>query len=202
VILLASQHSWEPNSHLSSSGQSTLCRLSLLLQGRCPAVWSSDPPPEFWSQNPPCRLTLLWQGMCPGVWVSALPPGWGWSPDGTLTKKLCCFYHPHALRGSGGPGCSRGPAAWRVLWCPRHPRPGSCRRWPLLGSEGRWRMAGGRGVGPTRMDPSLWSYGVPLSLFLLAQDPLWFFGANVSFHSPVILRWSRGPAAWRALWSP
>jgi hypothetical protein len=72
------QHSWESNSHLSSSSQSTLCRQALLLQGRYPAVWSSDPPPEFWGQNSPCRLTLLWQGMCPGVWVSALPPGWGW----------------------------------------------------------------------------------------------------------------------------
>jgi hypothetical protein len=69
------QDSCECNSHLSSSGQSTLCREALLLHGRCPAVWSSDPPPEFWGQNPPCRLTLLWQGMCPGVWVSALPPG-------------------------------------------------------------------------------------------------------------------------------
>jgi hypothetical protein len=69
------QHSWESNSHLSSSSQSTLCRQALLLQGRYPAVWSSDPPPEFWGQNSPCRLTLLWQGMCPGVWVSALPPG-------------------------------------------------------------------------------------------------------------------------------
>ena len=30
--------------------------------------------------------------------------------------------------------------------------------------------------------------GVPLSLFLLAQDPLPFFGADVAFHSPVTLR--------------
>ena len=29
-------------------------------------------------------------------------------------------------------------------------------------------------VAPTRMDPSLWLGGVPLSLFLLAQDPLRF----------------------------
>jgi hypothetical protein len=32
------QHSWESSSHLSSSGQSTLCRQPLLLKGRCPAV--------------------------------------------------------------------------------------------------------------------------------------------------------------------
>jgi hypothetical protein len=31
----------------------------------------------------------------------------------------------------------------------------------------------------------LWSGGVPQSLFLLAQDPPGFFGANVAFHSPV-----------------
>jgi hypothetical protein len=67
--------------------------------------------------------------MCPGVWVSALPPGWGWRPQGTLTKKLCCFYSPSALRWLGGPGCARGPAVWRVLWCPRSPRLDSCKRW-------------------------------------------------------------------------
>ena len=79
LILLDSvsigQHSWESNSHLSPSGQSTLGRQALLLQGRCPEVWNSDPPPDFWGQSPPCRPTLLWQGRCPGVWVSALPPG-------------------------------------------------------------------------------------------------------------------------------
>jgi hypothetical protein len=99
------QHSWESNSHLSSSSQSTLCRQALLFQGRCPAVWSSDPPPECWCQNSPRKQTLLWQGMCQVVWVSAPPPGWGWRPDWTLTKKLCCFYHPRAIRWSGGPGC-------------------------------------------------------------------------------------------------
>jgi hypothetical protein len=61
--------------------------------------------------------------MCPGVWVSAPPPGWGWRPNWTLTKKLCCFYLPHALRWSGGPGCARCPMGWRVLWCPRCPWP-------------------------------------------------------------------------------
>ena len=37
-------------------------------------------------------------------------------------------------------------------------------------------------------NPSLWSSAVPPSLFLLAQDPLQFFGADVAFHSPVIPR--------------
>lgn len=46
-----------------------------------------------------------------------------------------------------------------------------------------WKMAG---LAPTGMDPSLWSSGVPLSLFLVSQDPLRFFGADVVFHSPVI----------------
>jgi hypothetical protein len=98
--------------------------------------------------------------MCPGVWVSALPPGWGWRPKGTLTKKLCCFYRPSAHRWSGGPGCARGPAAWRVFWCPRRPQ------WGLP-----QKMVG---LAPTWMDPSLWSGGVLLFLFLLAQDPLDF----------------------------
>jgi hypothetical protein len=123
------QHSWEFNSHLSPSGQSTLCRQALLLQGRCPKVWSSDPPPESWGQSHPCRPILLWQARCPGVWVSALPPGWGWRPDWKLSKKLCCFCCPRALQWSQGPGCARGPAAWRAPWGPRCPRPDSHRRW-------------------------------------------------------------------------
>ena len=42
------------------------------------------------------------------------------------------------------------------------------------------------GLATTWMDPSLWLGGVPLSLFLQAQDPLWFFGVDVAFHSPMI----------------
>jgi hypothetical protein len=189
--------------------------------------------------------------MCPQIWVSALPPGWGWRPEGTLTKKLCCFYHPQAFRWSWGPGCAR------VLCCPTCPRPDSCRRWwgwpqpewtPASGKAGflcpcscwhktlcdswcwcfvlltrdpevllrswssestleplvastrlRRKMAV---VSPTAIDPSLWSGGVHLSLLLLEQDPQRFYGADAAFHSPVFLRWSRGPAAWRALWRP
>jgi hypothetical protein len=108
------KHSWESNSHLSSRGQSTLCRQALVLQGRSPEVWSSDPPPESWSQNPPCRPTLLWQGRCPGIWVPALPPGWGWRLDVILYMKLCCFCYPCALRRSWDPGCARGPEVWWV----------------------------------------------------------------------------------------
>ena len=56
----------------------------------------------------------------------------------------------------------------------------------LTASAGlRRRMAGVALIG---MDPSLWSGGVPPSLFLLPQDPLRFFGADVAFHSPVIPR--------------
>jgi hypothetical protein len=53
--------------------------------------------PESQDQNPLWRPTLLWQGRCPEVWVSALPPGWGWRPKGPLSKKLSCFWCPHAL---------------------------------------------------------------------------------------------------------
>jgi hypothetical protein len=45
------------------------------------------------------------------------------------------------------------------------------------------RLGGG---GMTGKDPSLWLGGIPLSLFLPAQDPPKFFGADVVFHSPVI----------------
>jgi hypothetical protein len=44
------------------------------------------------------------------------------------------------------------------------------------------------GLAPTRMDFSLWSSGIPLSLFLLVQDLLRFFGTDIAFLSPVIQR--------------
>ena len=43
-------------------------------------------------------------------------------------------------------------------------------------------------AGPDQKNPSLWSGRVSLSLFLLAQDPLQFFRADVAFHSSVIQR--------------
>jgi hypothetical protein len=41
------QQSWESNSHLTSSGQSTVCRQALPLQGRCTGIWHSDLPPGW-----------------------------------------------------------------------------------------------------------------------------------------------------------
>jgi hypothetical protein len=38
------------------------------------------------------------------------------------------------------------------------------------------------GLALTGKDPILWLGVVPLSLFLLAQDPLRFFRADVAFH--------------------
>ena len=78
---------------------------------------------------------------------------------------------------------------WRVLW--------------VLGSL-CWVQEEYRGLAPTRMNPSFWSFRVPLSLVQLAQDPLGFFGADVLFHSPMILRsWvASGPVEWRDLWVP
>jgi hypothetical protein len=110
--------------------------------------------------------------------VSALPPGWGWRPNGTLTKKLCCFYRPCALRWSRGPGCARGPVAWRVLWCPRSLWPSSCRRcpgWP----QPEWIPASGQA-----------GFLCPCSCWY-KKDPLQFFEADVAFHSPIIPRWPR-----------
>ena len=50
------------------------------------------------------------------------------------------------------------------------------------------RTEDGTVVAPTRMNPRRWLCGCPLSLFLLAQDPLGFFGIAVVFHSPVIFQ--------------
>jgi hypothetical protein len=71
--------------------------------------------PESQSVSPSWRLTLLWQGECPEVWVSVLSPGWGWRPEGTLSKKLCCFCDPCALHCglvSEFPGIQDGTLTW------------------------------------------------------------------------------------------
>ena len=52
------------------------------------------------------------------------------------------------------------------------------------------------------MDPRLWWGGVPLSLFLLAEDPPQFFGADVVFHSihyPEVLWYGEHSGALSAL---
>ena len=55
---------------------------------------------------------------------------------------------------------------------------------PSVASAGlKRKMAGGAQM---EKDLSLWSGGVPLFLFLPAQDPLQFLGADVVFHLPVI----------------
>ena len=73
VILLATVStpgSWTLSlSLLNPSGQSTLCRQALLLQGRCTDIWSSS-----------------------------LSAGWRWRPKETLSKKVCCFCVPCTLR--------------------------------------------------------------------------------------------------------
>jgi hypothetical protein len=184
VILLASVST--PGSRILSWGAVVKALSAGKFSSFSAGVQQSGALIYFWDQNSPCRPTLLWQGLCPRVWVSTLPPSWGWRPKGTLTKKLCCFYCPYALRWSGGSGCARGPAAWRVLWCHRHPRPGSHRRW--------------RGWSQPEWIPASGGVGLLCPCFLLAQYPSQFFGADFEFHSPVIPRWSWDPAEWRALW--
>ena len=49
-----------------------------------------------------------------------------------------------------------------------------------------WVQVEDGGAVSTRKCPSLWLGRVPLSLFLLAQDPPRFFGADAVFHSPVM----------------
>jgi hypothetical protein len=72
----------------------------LLLRPTCSPIWIGlweTQDTRRWShlspqgKSPPWRLTPLWQGRCTEVWVSALPSGWGWRPEESLSKKLCCF---------------------------------------------------------------------------------------------------------------
>jgi hypothetical protein len=170
------QHSWESNSLLSPSSQSILCRQALLLQGRCTEVWSS-----------------------------ALPPGWRWSPEGALSKKLCCFCLPcvscedQSLRDWGYKmvlsleSWGQSPLwRWTLLSDPR-----------ILGVLGHLQHGessgdggtvchvpaqGGPGLVPTRRNPSRWAVGFSVSLFLLTQARPGCFGTDIVFHSPVILR--------------
>jgi hypothetical protein len=128
------QQSWEFSSLLSLSGQSTLSRQALLLQGRCTEVWSSDCSLTCsGGQSPPGWTPLLWQGRCPDVW----------SPKQSLSQKLCCFclsynlycfcsQHSHLLRlvseglrtQDGSLTCSSSqspPRQTPVLWQVRCP---------------------------------------------------------------------------------
>jgi hypothetical protein len=171
-------HSRESNSHLSSSGQSTLCRQALLLQGRCPALWSSDLPPESWGQSPPCQLTLLWQKGTQGSgsqWcLLAEDKGQkGPCPRSSVASVANMLSSDHEVLS-----VLEVLLIWRVLWGPICPLLHECSRW--------------QGLALTWMDPSLLSGGVPPSPFLVEQDPPRFFGADASFHSLIIPRWSQG----------
>jgi hypothetical protein len=143
--------------------------------------------------------------MCTEVSTSALPPGWRWRPEGTLSKKLCCFCSLCALLHglvSERPGYKmvlsseirgQGPL-WRLpllinpkilgvlghLWCGES----SGNRRTIC-----WVSAqGGPGLAPTRTNLCHWSGGFPVSLFLMAQAPPGCFGTDVAFHSSVIPR--------------
>jgi hypothetical protein len=60
----------------------------------------------------------------------------------------------------------------------------------------------GEGDGPDWNGSQTLVGQVPLPLFLLAQEPPMILSADAVFHSPVILKWSQGPAAWRGLSCP
>jgi hypothetical protein len=165
--------------------------------------------------------------MCQGVWVSASPPGedeglrglWSRSSVASITHMLSgdqevldvlgvlwrgessgaliALSRVQAEDGGTGPNpCSWGDS--EVLQWGEYSRTLNSLHWAQK-EDGR---GAGVGVAPTGTDPSLLSGRVPLFLFLLAQDPPRFFGAEVVFHSPLIPRWSWGSEVWRALWSP
>jgi hypothetical protein len=76
------QQTWETSSILSFSGQSTLCRQALLMQGRCPDIWCSNLPPGR-SCVPLARgLKIPWGILCGSLRVSGDSSGkepWCWS---------------------------------------------------------------------------------------------------------------------------
>jgi hypothetical protein len=107
------QQTWESSSLLSLSGQSTLCRQALLLQGKCPDIWL-----KMKAQNRACRRRCVSSAVCtltctdwsprdrghkmalsPALVVRALlgrylfsgGDGGVRSPKRGLFQKLCCF---------------------------------------------------------------------------------------------------------------
>jgi hypothetical protein len=155
------------NSLLIPNCQNTLCRQALLLQGRSSEVWSSDPPPDSWGQSLPWRLNLLWQGKCPGVWTSALSPGWWWRPEGTLSKMICCS----AAQVLSKCFCELLPC------CCRSESLGFCFVLSCFGlfwfDWSQWYQDSGCARACL----------FPLTLLLLAQDPLGFFGQALVEHA-------------------
>jgi hypothetical protein len=148
VIMLASIS--RPG-RLSFSGQSTLCRQALLLQGSCPDIWCFNLPPGR-SCVPLSRgLRILWQILCGSLWVSGDYPGQGpwcfsgpegtWDPDQAgLSASLInavsgperdwigagTVFHSLEVLGSRGGSCV-GPCG-----CPETPRardPGAAVGW-------------------------------------------------------------------------
>jgi hypothetical protein len=103
------QQTWETSSLLSFSGQSTLCRQALLLQGRCPDIWCSDLPPGR-SCIPLIRVPKIPWKVLWGLW--GFPPtlrprcvGAGTDRKGLVTLVRPGFLFPYVI-------LSRVPHDW------------------------------------------------------------------------------------------
>jgi hypothetical protein len=71
------QQTWETSSILSFSGQRTLCRQALLLQGRCPDIWCLNLPPGRSCFPLTIGFNIPWKVLCGSLWVSGDSPGQG-----------------------------------------------------------------------------------------------------------------------------
>jgi hypothetical protein len=103
-------------------------------------------------------------------WVGFLCPYSCWHKTlwGFLEQMLCSTH-----QWSQDPRWAKVPAVCRVLWGLWDPLPSLRLRWCRAGTDGN------------KPQPLVSEF--PFSLFLLAQDPLGFWGTDV-FHSPVIPR--------------
>jgi hypothetical protein len=169
---------------MSSSGQSTLWRQALLFQGRCPTVWSL---------------------------IHLRSSGVGTLPVGQLSSGKECVQGSgsqlHLLAEDEGP---TGPWPRCSVASIAHILSGDQEVLSVIGvlqpgdSSGALDTLGQFQAEDGWAGPDLnWSQPlVGWGSFLPAPAgtrPPWFFGADDVFHSPVILRWSQSPAAWRAL---
>ena len=137
------------------------------MQGRCPEVWNSDP---LGSESSLSSGKEGAEGSRSQFCLLAEDEG----PKGPC---------PRSSVASIAHVFSSDPEVLGVL--------GVLRRGESSGDPGAFcwvHEEDGRAGAEKGRNPSLWSGGVPLSLFLLAQVPPGYFGTDVAFHSPVVPR--------------
>jgi hypothetical protein len=108
------QQTWETSSILSFSGQSTLCRQALLLQGRCPDIWCLNLPPGRSCVPLTIGFKIPWRVLWGSLRVSGDSPGQGprccSGPEGTYDPDQAGF-STSLINAVSGP--------WRLDWSRR-----------------------------------------------------------------------------------